>query len=259
MGLQVEREDGVAIVTMTDAARMNAFDIATLDALDGCLRGLMADPAVRAVVLTGTEKVFCAGADIGAFRAALDLGEASRFVLDATARLHPMLEAMASSDTVFVAAVNGVAAGGGLGLALACDARIGTAASRFAAAYFRIGVTPDGASTWLLPRVIGVQRTRRFFMDNETMDADEALVCGLLDKIVPAGGLRAAAVELAGRWGAWSAHSRGSTKRLLNSSLQLGMQAQLEAERGLIAAAAGTQDFREGIAAFAAKRAPRFS
>ena len=158
-----------------------------------------------------------------------------------------------------IAAVNGVAAGGGLGLALVADARIGSSAARFAAGYFGIGVSPDGGATWLLPRLIGEQRTRRFFFENEVMDAETALGCGLLDELVPEDDLVASAVGLARRWGSWAFHSRESTKRLLEASLSNDFVAQLDMERGLIAAAAGTAGFREGVAAFVEKRPPDFS
>lgn len=259
MSVEVTRHDDVAVVRMADPERMNSFDAAALERLQAAFDDVLGDDDVRGVVLTGTGKVFCAGADIQAFQAAIDAGDASGFVLDATERLHPLLEAIHLSDKIVVAAVNGVAAGGGLGLALAADARIGSAQARFAAAYFRIGVTPDGGSTWLMPRLIGAQRTRRFFFDNEVMAADEAVRTGMMDALVDADALLEEAIALARTWGRWAAHSRGSTKRLLAATHEMDMRGQLELERGLIAAAAGTADFREGIASFVQKREPTFS
>lgn len=257
--LAIERRGTVAILRFENAERMNSFDPATLRGMHTAITGLVADEAVRGIVITGSGKVFCAGADIAAFQQGIRDGTTAEFVLEATAHLHPMLRTLHLCDKAVVAAVNGVAAGGGLGLALAADARIGTDKARFAASYFGIGVSPDGGSTWLLPRIIGPARTRRFFFDNEVMGADEAMATGLMDRLVDEGALLDEAVALAERWGAWASHSRRSTKRLLASAMDTDFATQLEYERGLIAGAVGTADFREGIAAFTEKRKPDFA
>lgn len=258
MVLRTDIDDGVAILTFENPERMNSFDGATLRQIRAAFQAVLDDSDVRALVLTGSGKAFSTGADVGAFHQSIQDGTSTDFVLDATAELHPLMQALHHSGKPFIAAVNGVAAGGGLGLALVADARIGNEHARFAAGYFGIGVSPDGGATWLLPRLIGEQRTRRFFFGNEVMDAPTALGCGLLDEQVPAADLLPRAVELARTWGSWAVHSRESTKRLLESSLHNDFAAQLDAERGLIAAAAGTADFREGVSAFVEKRSPRF-
>jgi 2-(1,2-epoxy-1,2-dihydrophenyl)acetyl-CoA isomerase len=250
---------GVAVVTFTKAETMNSLDPATMKEIRATFNGLLADDAVRAIVLTGSGKAFCAGADVKDMQKAAQEGKAVQWVLDTTAELHPLLLDLHASGKPLIAAVNGVAAGGGLGLALVADARIGTNQARFAAGYFGIGLSPDGGSTWLLPRIVGVQRTRRFFFDNEVMNADEALRIGLLDEIVSNEELVARAVAKAAVWGAWSAMSRESTKRLLEATLDNGFAAQLDVERGLIAAASGTADFAEGTTAFTQKRKPSFA
>lgn len=259
MALSIERQGSVAVVRFQNAERMNSFDADTLRDIRARFMELLADDDVRAMVLTGEGRAFSTGADVERFHAAAQDGTSVQFVLDATAELHPLMAALHESPKPLVAAVNGVAAGGGLGLALAADARIGSDAARFAAGYFGIGVAPDGGSTWFLPRLIGTQRTRRFFFDNEVMDAAEALATGLLDRIVPADDLVAEAVALAERWGSWAVHSRGATKRLLETTLRSDLATQLDLERGLIAAAAGTEDFREGVSAFVEKRKATFA
>ena len=257
--VSLRHEDGgVAVVTFTRAESMNSFDPAVLRHLRGLFNGLMADPEVRAIVLTGTGRAFSSGADVRAFEEGIRTHTSTQWVLDATAELHPLLLDLQASDKVFVAAVNGVAAGGGLGLALVADARIAGPDARFAASYFRMGLSPDGGSTWLLPRLIGEQRTRRFFFDNEVMGAEEALRTGLVDEVVTADQLLPRAIEVARRWGSWSKHSREATKRLLAMQSAMEFSQQLDAERGLIAAAAGRADFAEGVAAFRGKREPRF-
>ncbi len=255
--IQVQRGD-VAIVTFARAESMNSFDPQIIAHIREVFADLIADPEVRAIVLTGSGKAFSAGADVAQFQAAIEEGKVSQWILDATKQLHPLMVEMHQCDTPIVAAVNGVAAGGGLGLALAADARIGNGSARFAAGYFGIGASPDGGSTWFLPRLIGTQRTRRFFFENQVIGAKEALEIGLMDALVEDDALLDEAVAMARRWGAWGRHSRGSTKRLLEAQHHSDLQTQLELERGLIAAAGGTADFREGVAAFTQKRPPNF-
>ena len=257
--LGIEHHDGgVAVVTFRRAESMNSFDPQVLRGLRRALTALLDDPAVRAVVLTGTGKAFSAGADVRAFAASLQDGSSVQWVLDATAELHPLLLDLHQSAKPFVAAVNGVAAGGGLGLALVADYRVGGPDARLAAGYFGIGLSPDGGSTWLLPRLVGEQRAKRFFFTNEVLGAEEALRCGALDELVPQDRLLPRAIEVARTFGAWAHHSREATKRLLEAQSASTFQAQLDLERGQIAAAAGTADFRAGVEAFLAKRRPAF-
>lgn len=259
MTLRVDDRDGIAVLTLENAEAMNSFDPDLLREMRGLVTDLLESPDVHGLVLTGSGRAFSAGADVGGFREANEAGTTTDFILAATEHLHPMLWDLHGSHKPFVAAVNGVAAGGGLGLALAADARVGSSAARFAAGYFGIGASPDGGSTWFLPRLIGFQRTKRFFLDNEVMDAEAALGCGLLDEVVPAEELVDRAVALCRRWTDWAPHSVESTKRLLEASHHNDLVTQLDLERGLIAAAGGTADFREGVAAFLEKRKPAFS
>jgi 2-(1,2-epoxy-1,2-dihydrophenyl)acetyl-CoA isomerase len=258
--VRVRREDGgVAVVTFARAEAMNSLDPATMWHVRHTVLGLLEDKAVRALVLTGSGRAFCAGANVKEMQEAAHAGRGPQWVLDTTAELHPLLLELHASAKPVVAAVNGAAAGGGLGLALVADARVGSPDARFAAGYFGLGLSPDGGSTWLLPRLVGEQRARRFLFGNEVIGAEEAKAIGLLDELVPADRLVPRAVELARLWGSWGARSREATKRLLESQSTASFQDQLEAERGLIAAAAGTADFKEGTAAFVEKRTPRFA
>lgn len=259
MTLRIDDRDGVALVTLENAERMNSFDPGFLAEMRGGVSDLLADPEIHGIVLTGSGRAFSAGADVSQFRRANEEGTTTDWILAATEHLHPMLRDLHQSHKPFVAAVGGVAAGGGLGLALAADARVGSPAARFAAGYFGIGASPDGGATWFLPRLIGFQRTRRFFLDNEVMDAATAHGLGLLDEVVEPERLVERAVELCRRWSRWAPHSVESTKRLLGASHHNDLATQLDLERGLIAGAGGTADFREGVAAFLEKRSPAFS
>ncbi len=258
-GIQVTREGTVAIVTFAQAERMNSFDPQTLKDLNDTFRDLLADHSVRAMVLTGSGKAFSAGADVGLFEQHVEAGTATQFILDATAGLHPLMVMLHQCGKPLIAAVNGVAAGGGLGLALVADSRIGSPDARFAAGYFGLGASPDGGSTWFMPRLIGTQRTRQFLFNNEVMGADEAHRTGLLDEIVPADELMTRSIALAKKWGAWAFHSRESAKRLLDAQHTNDLESHLDLERGLIAAAGGTADFAEGVKAFRGKRKASFA
>ena len=251
-------DGGVALLVFDNAARANSIDASITAELHGHVKDLLADPAVKAIVLTGAGKTFSTGADVKQFAQGVKDGTTVQWVLDTTAELHPLLLELRASPKVFVAAVNGVAAGGGLGLALAADVRIGGPDARFAAGYFGLGLSPDGGSTWLLPRLIGEQRTRQFFFTNEVMPAEEAHFTGILDELVAANEVLPHALAVAKEWGAWSKWSKESTKRLLDAQSTTTFEGHLDLERGLIAAAAGTKEFKEGVAAFIEKRKPRF-
>lgn len=257
--VRVEHHDGgVAVVTFDKAESMNSLDPGVMREIRAQCTDLLAQDKVRAIVLTGSGAAFCAGANVKQMAAAAQSRDSIQWVLETTAELHPLLLELHASAKPVIAAVNGVAAGGGLGLALVADYRVGSPAARFAAGYFGIGLSPDGGSTWLMPRLVGTQRTRRFFFSNQVMAADEAQRIGLLDETVAADKLLDRAIQVAREWGHWGTLSRESTKRLLEATVKNDFASHLDLERGLIAAAAGTADFAEGTAAFVEKRGAKF-
>jgi len=258
MVLGVERRESVAVVTLSAEAARNAFNSDSMSEISKTLNTLMSDPDVRGIVLTGTGRFFCAGADIEEFQRSIEDGRIAPLVDDLTSILHPLQVRMRTDPTILIAAVNGAAAGGGLGLALACDARLAVADAKLAAAFFKLGLSPDGGTTWLLPRLVGNHATRRFFFNDETWSGDEALEKGAVDEVVSPDELIDRAVELASDWGRWSNVSRSATKQLLDSSTSTFFQTQLEFEQALIIAASQTDDFAEGVAAFLEKRDPKF-
>ncbi len=258
MVLEVERRESVAVVTLSAEAARNAFNSDSMSEISKTLNTLMDDPGVRGIVLTGTGRFFCAGADIEEFQRSIEDGRIGPLVDDLTSILHPLQIRMRTDPTILIAAVNGAAAGGGLGLALACDARLAVADAKLAAAFFKLGLSPDGGTTWLLPRLVGNHATRRFFFNDETWSGDEALEKGAVDEVVSPDELIDRAVELASDWGRWSNVSRSATKQLLDSSTSTFFQTQLEFEQALIIAASQTDDFAEGVAAFLEKRDPKF-
>ena len=258
MVLEVERRESVAIVTLSAEAARNAFNSDSMSEISKTLNKLMDDSDIQGIVITGTGKFFCAGADIEEFQRSIEDGRIGPLVDDLTSILHPLQVRMRTDPTILIAAMNGAAAGGGLGLALACDARVAVADAKLAAAFFKLGLSPDGGTTWLLPRLVGNQATRRFFFNDETWSGDEALEKGAVDEVVPQDELVDRAVELASDWGQWSKISRSGTKQLLDASTSTFFQTQLEFEQALIIAASQTDDFAEGVAAFLEKRDPEF-
>ncbi len=166
MSVQVEQRGSVRIITMAGQSSTQSFSRAFLPQIAAAVDDGLRDGPTKAIVLTGEGRFFSAGADINAFQQSIDDNEAPELIRELTGILHPLLQRMRTSSTVVVAALNGVSAGGGLGLALACDARVGTDDARMAASYAGMGLSPDGGTTWLLPRLVGEQRARQFFFVN---------------------------------------------------------------------------------------------
>ena len=259
MTVDVAREGSTAVVTMSGTTSRNAFDSSSIALISSTLNRLMDDSEIRSVVLTGSGRVFCAGADIDSFQHAIQEESIGELVMELTGILHPLLVRMRRDSTVFVAAINGAAAGGGLGLALACDTRIASNEARLASAFFRLGLSPDGGTTWLLPRLVGVQRARNFLFNDETWDASTALQVGAVDELVDSEELLPRAIRVAMEWGKWASHSKNSTKQLLDSQSSTFFETQLEFERMLITQSSMTPEFLEGVKAFQEKRPPDFS
>tara|TARA_B100000575_G_scaffold60991_1_gene46405 strand:- start:53816 stop:54652 length:837 start_codon:yes stop_codon:yes gene_type:complete len=260
MPFTVERHDGgVAVVSMSPDASRNTFNRANFDPIRNKLGELMEDSSCKAVVLTGSGKFFSAGGPVNEFAEAINEGTIVDMVSEMTNSLHSLILKIRASDTVFVSAINGAAAGGGLGLALSTDYRICSENAKIAAAFFGLGASPDGGTTWLLPRLVGSQRTRRFFFGNEVWSADESLEAGAVDEVVQSESLISRSIEVARNWGRWSVNSRRSTKQLIDASTSTFLETQLEFERALMISSTQSSDFLEGVTAFMEKREPLFS
>ncbi len=259
MSVDVERKGATAVVTLSGIASKNAFDLSSLTLISSTLNELMDNPEIKSIILTGSDGVFCAGADISTFQQAIENESIGELVMELTGILHPLLIRIRGDPTIVVAAINGAAAGGGLGLALACDTRIASTEARLASAFFRLGLSPDGGTTWLLPRLVGIQNARRFLFNNETWDAPTALEFGAVDEVVESHELLSRATRLAMDWGKWADNSKQSTKQLLDSQSSTFFESQLEFERMLITQSSMSPEFVEGVKAFQEKRSPNFS
>ena len=251
MAIEVEQHGHLRVIKMAGQASTQSFSMAFLPTIADAIDAGLKDPATTAMVLTGDGRFFSAGADINAFQEAIDSNTAPELIRNLTGVLHPLLMRIRTSSTIVVAALNGVSAGGGLGLALACDARVGTPDARMAAS--------DGGTTWLLPRLVGEQRARRFFMGNEIWSGEEAHQFGAIDVLVDPASLLETAMGLAKMWSSWGPHTKEATKHLLHVQTDNDFATHLDHERTLIEAAGTTEAFREGVAAFLEKRPPSFN
>ena len=215
------------------------------------------DPDIRAVLISGTGRMFCSGGDLKEFAAQ---GKRLPYQLkEMTTYLHAAISRLARMEAPVVAAVHGSAAGAGLSLACACDIVIAAEDTRFTMAYTRVGLVPDGSSTYFLPRIVGLKRALELTLTNRILSAQEALEWGIVNQVVPGEELMTQAQNLATTLAAGPTKALGTAKRLLNNSWNESLESQMEYESQAIASMARTADTSEGIAAFLAKRTAKFS
>ena len=258
MAIEVEINDGICIIRMAGKTSTQSFSMEFLPSIAQSINEALTNSEVKAIVLTGEGRFFSAGADIHAFQEAIENNSAPELIRNLTGILHPLLVRMRTSSTILIAALNGVSAGGGLGLALACDARIGTSDARMAASYAGMGLSPDGGTTWILPRLVGEQVARKFFLSNEIWSAEEAHNYGAVDALTEPDELLPTAIAWAKTWSSWGAHTKEATKHLMHVQTDNDYASHLDHERTLIEAAGTTEAFQEGVKAFLEKRPPSF-
>ncbi len=250
--------EGVRLIKMAGKSSMQSFSLQFLPQIATAINAALTDKGVKAIVLTGEGKFFSAGANIDDFKKSIDEGNATELIRELTGVLHPLIVKMRQTSTICIAALNGASAGGGLGLALACDARVATSQAKMAASYAGMGLSPDGGTTWLLPRLVTDQVARRFFLENEIWSAQQAAELGAIDAIVEETELINCAKQIALRWSRWGQHSKESIKHLLDVQSTNDFETHLKHERTLIEASGQTAAFKEGVSAFLEKREPNF-
>jgi 2-(1,2-epoxy-1,2-dihydrophenyl)acetyl-CoA isomerase len=253
--LELEVRDGVAHLNLNRPEAANGISLELARDLMQATLAIADDPGARVVLLTGAGPRFCGGGDLKSFAAYEDLAAHLREVL---AYLHVAMAQLVRGDAPVVAAVQGSAAGAGMGLVGAADFVVAAESAKFVMAYTGVGLTPDGASSWFLPRLVGLRRAIELTLTNRVLTAGEALDWGLVTTVVADDAVAATAAELAARLARGPAGALAGAKRLLHESLEGTLESHLAREAEEIAAAAGHADAAEGIAAFLAKRPPEF-
>ena len=247
------RDGSVLTITLNRPDVYNAINRQMHEGLAAALEQA-ADPAVRAVVLTGAGRGFCAGQDLREFQ---ELPGGVQDALEQT--YHPNIRAIRAVEKPVIAAINGPCAGAGLSLACACDVRIASSDASFVPGFIGIGLVPDAGSTWFIHRLLGFARAFEWMVSNRRLSADEALIWGLISEEIPAERFEKRVAELAEWYAERPTRAVAMTKQLFEHAFTATLEDQLELEAALQQAATQTDDFREGVAAFLEKRAPRFS
>ena len=253
-----ETQDGVARITLNDPDRLNPITRPMLREIRVALGRIEEDETVRVLVLTGAGRGFCSGQDLT--EAVVQTAKPAETVAESLDRFyHPAIQALRALRVPTIAAINGIAAGAGANIALHCDLVVAAQSASFVEAFTRIGLVPDCGGTWLLPRLIGEARSRALMLLAEPLSAEEAVAWGLIYRAVPDDSFAAEVQALAARLAKGPTRAYTMIREALDSGASHGLSAQLDVERALQAQAAGSADFREGVAAFSEKRAPRFS
>jgi 2-(1,2-epoxy-1,2-dihydrophenyl)acetyl-CoA isomerase len=251
-------DGGVARLELNRPGAANAIDLALATALEAAVGDIAARGSdVRVVLLTGAGARFCGGGDVGAF-AGEDPSRLADLLAEITAHLHPAVTQLVALDAPVVAAVQGSAAGAGFGLVLAADLVVAARSTKFVMAYTGIGLSPDGSSSWVLPRVVGLRRAVELTLTNRVLTAVEAAEWGIVTTVVDDEELTDAAEALAARLATGPTRAYGRAVRLLHAAGDATLADHLEAERRELRASGATADAAEGVAAFASKRRPDF-
>jgi 2-(1,2-epoxy-1,2-dihydrophenyl)acetyl-CoA isomerase len=255
--LLVQRHEGVLTLTLNQPEKLNALSTQMREGLDVAFRQAESDAAVRAVVLTGAGRGFCSGADVTSFQTTD--GEVSNPGDGLRRLMNPLVMRMRSMEKPVLAAINGVAAGAGLSLALACDLRYAAESARLVVVFSRIGLVPDAGSMYFLPRLVGSAKALELAWLADPISARDALDLGMLNQVLPDDEVLAFTHEIAARLARGPAQSIALIKRGLNQGHELSLEDVLEMEAQYQTIAASHSDFAEGVAAFKEKRPARFS
>jgi len=254
--IKFDLRDGVAHLTLNRPDAANAISLELSQELYDAMLRCDEDRAVRAVLIAGSGKMFCAGGDLKAFATRKDdLGAHLKLL---THFIHGAVSLMAHMDAPVIAAVNGTVAGGGLGLVFGADLVIAAESARFTMAYTRAGLSPDASTSFFLPRLVGLRRALDLTLTNRVLSAREAMEWGIVNRVVPDAELATASDGLVREIADGATAAFGVSKRLLRESFSDTLETHLQAEARAIAERSRSAEAREGISAFLEKRAPRY-
>jgi len=257
--IRAEHADRVLTITLDRPHAYNAFTPTMGRELVDALKDARRADDVRVVVMTGAGAAFCSGQDLRMADALVPAARPPALGDLLRRHYHGLVLAMRRLDKPIVASINGVAAGAGMSLALACDLRIASTSASFVQAFVNIGLVPDCGSLYFLPRIVGLAKALELSLLGERVDAQEALRVGLVSRVVPADELAAATAEVAGQLANGAGLALGLTKRGLNRAFETDLDGMLEQEALLQEIAGRTSDFREGVTAFKEKREPEWA
>ncbi|MGH8616118.1 MAG: enoyl-CoA hydratase-related protein [Burkholderiales bacterium] len=252
----LSRDGPVATITLNRPAVLNAMDGEMIVALRRACEDAAGDAAARVIVLRGAGKAFLAGGDVALFHA--HLAVLPGMISELAHELHAAITALRQAAKPVLASVHGAVAGAGMSLLAAADLAIAAAGTTLTMAYSRIATSPDGGSTYFLPRILGTRRALELMLLSEPFDAETAQRLGLVNRVVPDAELAVRTAEFAARLAAGPTRAFAETKALVNASHDRDLAAQLQAEVEAFARCARTADLAEGVTAFVEKRAPKF-
>ena len=252
-----ERDGAVAIVSLNRPDAANSLNGLMSEELVKVATHCDSNPDIRAVVLTGKGKMFSAGGDLHSFAAQGE--QMSEYMRYATAGLHVAISRFARMNAPYLVAVNGVAAGAGFSMAITGDLVFAAESAKFTEAYTKAGVSPDGSSTWFLPRLVGHVKAMQLILLNDVLSAQQALEWGLINEVVPDEKLMSRVLEVAHQLAAGPTLAFGETKRLIADSHSNTLETQMELEtRAIAGLARQSEDARNAILAFTRKQKPEF-
>lgn len=254
----LEREKGVATITLNRPERFNAFTTSMYQVLPEIIKDLQEDDDIRAIIFTGAGKAFCAGSDVSARLAARLKKGADQNRAETIKQLGALAIDLERCDKPIIAAINGVAVGAGLSVTLASDIRLASERARFGAVWVKVGLIPDLAATYFLPRIVGKEKAFELCATGDIIDAEEALRIGLVSRIVPHDEIMNEARKLASRLAQGPAVAIELLKRGLSRSLDNDLKRQLDYESYAQNICRLTDDHKEGVKAFSEKRPPEF-
>lgn len=258
--LLLEKTEHVAVLTLNRPQKLNALNGELRDAMLDAIADVKADDAVRAVIFTGAGRGFCSGADLTSGGGGQNTAPTQNEHLDDLGWVGRQALSVYGLNKPVIGAVNGVAAGAGMSLALACDVRVGTEKSRFKTVFIERSLSPDSGMSFFLPRIVGYSRATDLIYTSRTVDAEEAHRIGLLDRLVDHDDLMESALELAGQMTAWPPLALRMSKRVLQHNMECDLETALRYELTSISFGnRAVNDRRESIAAFVEKRKPNYT